>query len=51
MHDDLLDSAAFEQNNVLFNWAEFADRLVIAKFCAIARAAWAIIISSLLIEI
>ena len=28
--------AAFEQNNVLFNYPEFGDRLIIGKFCAIA---------------
>ena len=28
--------AGFEKNNVLFNYPEFGDRLVIGKFCAIA---------------
>ena len=27
---------AFEKNNVLFNWPEFGDHLVIGKFCSIA---------------
>lgn len=35
-YDDPVDPAAFEQNNVLFNWPEFGDRLIIGKFCAIA---------------
>ena len=26
------NSAAFEQNNVLFNYPEFGDRLIIGKF-------------------
>lgn len=26
----------FEKNNVLFNWPEFGDRLIIGKFCSIA---------------
>ena len=35
-YDDPSDPAGFEKNNVLFNWPEFGDRLVIGKFCAIA---------------
>lgn len=35
-YDDPVDPTAFEQNNVLFNWPEFGDRLLIGKFCAIA---------------
>lgn len=35
-YDDPVDPAGFEQNNVLFNYPEFGDRLVIGKFCAIA---------------
>lgn len=35
-YDDTADPAGFEQNNVLFNYPEFGDRLVIGKFCAIA---------------
>lgn len=31
------DPTAFEQNNVLYNWPEFGDKLVIGKFCAIAQ--------------
>ena len=26
----------FERNNVLFNYPEFGDRLIIGKFCALA---------------
>lgn len=36
-YDDPVDPMAFEQNNVLFNWPEFGDRLIIGKFCAIAN--------------
>ena len=35
-YDDPADPAGFEQNNVLFNWPEFGDRLIIGKFCSIA---------------
>lgn len=35
-YDDDTDAAGFERNNVLFNYPEFGDRLVIGKFCAIA---------------
>lgn len=35
-YDDPDDPTAFEKNNVLFNWPEFGDRLIIGKFCAIA---------------
>ena len=35
-YDDAEDPAGFEKNNVLFNYPEFGDRLVIGKFCAIA---------------
>ena len=35
-YDDPVDPTGFERNNVLFNWPEFGDRLVIGKFCAIA---------------
>lgn len=35
-YDDANDPTAFERNNVLFNWPEFGDKLVIGKFCAIA---------------
>ena len=38
-YDDRQNSAAFEQNNVLFNWPEFGDRLIIGKFCCIASGA------------
>ena len=27
---------SFEQNNVLFNYPEFGDQLIIGKFCSIA---------------
>lgn len=35
-YDDPVDPAGFERNNVLFNWPEFGDKLVIGKFCSIA---------------
>ena len=35
-YDDENDPTAFETNNVLFNYPEFGDRLVIGKFCALA---------------
>lgn len=35
-YDDAGDPTGFEQNNVLFNYPEFGDRLVIGKFCSIA---------------
>ena len=36
-YDDDTDPTGFERNNVLFNYPEFGDRLVIGKFCAIAQ--------------
>lgn len=33
---DSSDPTSFEQNNILFNYPEFGDRLMIGKFCAIA---------------
>ena len=35
-YDDAQDPTAFEQKNILFNYAEFGDKLVIGKFCQIA---------------
>lgn len=35
-YDDPADPTGFERNNVLFNYPEFGDRLVIGKFCALA---------------
>lgn len=35
-YDDPVDPTAFETNNVLFNWPEFGDQLIIGKFCALA---------------
>lgn len=35
-YDDADDPTGFEQNNVLFNYPEFGDRLIIGKFCCIA---------------
>ena len=32
-YDDIEDSTKFEQNNVLFNYPEFGDKLIIGKFC------------------
>lgn len=34
-YDDSNDPAGFERNNVLFNYPEFGDRLIISKFCSI----------------
>lgn len=38
-YDDAGDPTGFEKNNVLFNYPEFGDRLVIGKFCQIASGA------------
>lgn len=38
-YDDVIDPAGFEKNNVLFNYPEFGDKLVIGKFCQIAFGA------------
>ena len=35
-YDDPIDPTGFERNNVLFNWPQFGDHLIIGKFCAIA---------------
>lgn len=35
-YDDPVDPTGFEKNNVLFNWPEFGDKLIIGKFCSIA---------------
>lgn len=35
-YDDPEDPTGFERNNVLFNYPEFGDKLIIGKFCAIA---------------
>ena len=35
-YDDSVDPTGFERNNVLFNYPEFGDRLIIGKFCSIA---------------
>ena len=35
-YDDPVDPTGFEANNVLFNWPEFGDKLIIGKFCAMA---------------
>ncbi|MDE6505508.1 MAG: CatB-related O-acetyltransferase [Clostridia bacterium] len=36
-YDDNVAAAEFEHNNVLFNYPEFGDKLVIGKFCQIAQ--------------
>ena len=36
-YDDDTDPTGFERNNILFNYPEFGDRLMIGKFCAIAQ--------------
>lgn len=38
-YHDPEDAAGFEKNNVLYNWPEFGDRLIIGKFCSIACGA------------
>lgn len=35
-YDDPIDATQFEQNNILFNYPEFGDQLIIGKFCQIA---------------
>lgn len=35
-YDDSYDPTNFERDNVLFNYPEFGDRLIIGKFCQIA---------------
>ena len=35
-YDDPVAPTGFEANNVLFNWPEFGDKLIIGKFCALA---------------
>ena len=35
-YDDALAPTEFEKNNVLFNYPEFGDKLIIGKFCSIA---------------
>ncbi len=35
-YDDTADPANFEKNNVLFNYPEFGENLIIGKFCQIA---------------
>lgn len=37
-YDGPADPAAFERNNVLFNWPEFGGQLNSGKFCSIATA-------------
>lgn len=36
-YDDENDPTAFEKQNVLFNYPEFGDKLIIGKFCSIAQ--------------
>ena len=36
-YDDAADPTGFEQNNILFNYPEFGDKLIIGKFCQIAQ--------------
>ena len=35
-YDDPISPTEFEKNNVLFNYPEFGDKLIIGKFCSIA---------------
>ena len=36
-YDDDVAATEFEHNNVLFNYPEFGDKLIIGKFCQIAK--------------
>lgn len=36
-YDDASGPTDFEKNNILFNWPDFGDSLIIGKFCAIAN--------------
>lgn len=36
-YDDVNDPTGFEKNNVLFNYPEFGDLLIIGKFCMLAQ--------------
>lgn len=36
-YSDEKDPINFEKNNILFNYPEFGDRLIIGKFCSIAQ--------------
>ena len=38
-YDDAVDPRGFEKNNVLFNYPEFGDHLIIGKFCMITQGA------------
>lgn len=38
-YDDAADPTGFEKNNVLFNYPEFGESLIIGKFCQIASGA------------
>lgn len=35
-YDDMVEPENFEKTNILFNYPEFGDKLIIGKFCAIA---------------
>lgn len=35
-YDDPINPTGFEKNNVLFNYPEFGDKLIIGRFCSIA---------------
>ncbi|WP_101696286.1 CatB-related O-acetyltransferase [Clostridium minihomine] len=34
--DDVQDPTGFEKSNILYNWPDFGDKLIIGKFCCIA---------------
>lgn len=38
-YENNIDSTKFEEENILFNWPEYGDKLIIGKFCAIANGA------------
>lgn len=38
-YDDPEDPTGFERNNLLYNWPEFGEKLIIGKFCCIGSGA------------
>lgn len=38
-YDDPEDPTSFERNNLLYNWPEFGEKLIIGKFCCIGSGA------------
>lgn len=46
-YDDDIAPTEFERNNVLFNYPEFGDKLVIGKFCQIAKGMFKISVKNI----